>query len=107
MERFDHRIAGEWVSPGSGEYIPSYEPATGQPWAEIAGGSAADIDRAVEASSGAGPQWRDTAPRDRANVLWRIGDLIEQHADELADAESRDIGKVIREMKAQMKWVAD
>jgi aldehyde dehydrogenase (NAD+) len=108
MERFVHRIASEDVAPAGGEYLPTFDPVTAEPWAEIARGNAEDVDRAVAAASGAFQIWRKTAPSARAALLWRLADVIADHAEELAQLESRDIGKVIREMRGQMsglpKW---
>lgn len=102
MERFAHRIASTDVSPVEGDHLPTYDPVTGEPWAELARGTAADVDRAVSAASTAFASWRRTTPSERAELLWRLGDVIADHAEELARLESRDIGKVIREMRGQM-----
>jgi aldehyde dehydrogenase (NAD+) len=108
MDRFLHRIGSEDVAPIGGEYLPTLSPVTAEPWAEIARGTAGDVDRAVAAASGAFAIWRKTSPSDRAALLWRLGDVISENAEELAQLESRDIGKVIREMRGQMvglpKW---
>lgn len=103
MQTFSHRIGGEDVAPANGEHLDTFDPTTGQPWARIARGDAADIERAVDAASDALSVWRRTAPSERAERLWRVAELIEQHAEELAQLESRDIGKVIREMRGQLK----
>lgn len=102
MERFRHRIGAEDVAPANGEYLPTYNPVTAEPWAEIARGTQEDVDRAVAAASGAFGVWRKTSPSARAALLWRLSDVIAEHAEELAQLESRDIGKVIREMRGQM-----
>ncbi|WP_435070348.1 aldehyde dehydrogenase [Amycolatopsis thermoflava] len=100
-DRHDHWIAGRAVPPHSGDYLPTLDPMTTRPWAEIARGDADDIDRAVTAAQEAFPVWRATAPSRRAEILWKLGDLIAEHADELAQLESRDAGKVIREVRGQ------
>lgn len=108
MERFRHRIRSEDAAPVSGDYLPTYDPVTGQPWAEIARGTSVDVEAAVAAASTAFESWRRTTPSERAALLWRLADVIAEHAEELATLESRDIGKVIREMRGQMiglpKW---
>ncbi len=108
MERFLHRIGSEDVAPVNGEYLPTFNPVTAEPWAEIARGTQEDVDRAVAAASQAFTIWRKSPPSDRAALLWRLADVISEHAEELAQLESRDIGKVIREMRGQMvglpKW---
>ena len=50
LKRYQHYIGGEWVDPESGEWIESYNPYSGQPWAEFPRGNQADADRAVEAA---------------------------------------------------------
>lgn len=108
MERFLHRIGSEDVAPANGEFLPTYNPVTAQPWGEIASGSDEDVEKAVTAASRAFDEWRKTTPSERAALLWRLGEVIEDHAEELARLESLDIGKVIREMRGQMvglpKW---
>jgi acyl-CoA reductase-like NAD-dependent aldehyde dehydrogenase len=101
-ERFQHRIGGTAAPPAGGEHIPTLNPVTGRPWAEIARGSADDVARAVEAARVAFGEWREVSPSGRAELLWRLSDLLERHAPELARMEARDVGKVIREMRTQV-----
>jgi len=101
MKRHMHWIDGRETPPEAGEYLPTLDPMTTEPWAEIARGTAADIDSAVNAAQQAFAAWRRTGPSRRAEVIWRLGDLIAEHADELAALESRDAGKVIREVRGQ------
>jgi (Z)-2-((N-methylformamido)methylene)-5-hydroxybutyrolactone dehydrogenase len=103
MERFEHVIAGAPAAPAGGAYLPTYDPVTARPWAEIARGSPDDVDRAVASAGAAFGTWRRTSPAERAERLWRLSDLIAAHAEELARLETRDIGKVIREMRGQMQ----
>ncbi|MGH8477267.1 MAG: aldehyde dehydrogenase family protein, partial [Methylococcales bacterium] len=88
-------IGGEWVEAMSGKTFPVYNPATGEVIGRVAEGDKPDIDRAVCAAREAfenGP-WASMSPSDRAKIIWRIGDLINQHANELAELESLDNGK--------------
>ena len=103
MERFQHRIGGEDVAPAKGEYLPTYNPVTAEPWGEIPRGTEPDVDQAVSEAATAFPGWAKTIPSARAELLWRLGDVIAQHAEDLARLESMDIGKVIREMRGQMQ----
>src|SRR5215211_3601677 len=80
---------------------PSFEtinPATGESLAEVPNASEADVDAAVQSARKAfrsdGP-WRSLSPAQRAQVIWRIGELIDEHADELAELETRDQGQPI------------
>ena len=100
--RFDHWIGGRSVRPRGGDYLDSMNPVTARPWAEVARGTSADVDDAVSAAAAAFADWRRTTPSTRSELLWRLADLIADSADELAILEARDIGKVVREMRAQM-----
>jgi aldehyde dehydrogenase (NAD+) len=100
--RSGHWIGGREVEPSGGEYLPSYEPLTARPWAQVARGSEADVVAAVDAASTAFAEWRRTSPSARSELLSRVADLIGEHAEELAAIEARDIGKVIREMRGQI-----
>ena len=97
-----HWINGRTVPSASGGVLPTFDPMTAEPWAQLARGDAADIDAAAQAAQAAFPAWRNAGPTRRADILWRLGDLIAAHADELAALEARDAGKVIREVKGQM-----
>ena len=88
-------INGQWVDAASGKTFETPNPATGETLARIAEGDAEDVDRAVRAARRAfdeGP-WGKMTPSDRGRIIWRIGDLIVQHNDELAQLESLDNGK--------------
>jgi (Z)-2-((N-methylformamido)methylene)-5-hydroxybutyrolactone dehydrogenase len=102
MDRFLHRIGGADVAPVADRYLTTSDPTTGAPWAEIARGDADDVARAVDAATDAGARWRATSPSERAALLWRLGEVVDGHVEELARLESRDVGKVIREMRGQI-----
>lgn len=101
--RFAHWINGDTALPHSGQYLPSYDPVTASPWSEISRGDAADVDAAVASAKKAFAEWRRTPPSTRAEILWRLSELIAESAEELAQLETKDIGKVIREMRGQMR----
>ncbi|MEV5838351.1 aldehyde dehydrogenase [Nocardia sp. NPDC052112] len=105
LPRHDHWINGKKAAPASSEYLPTDDPMTTRPWAEIARGNADDIDEAVGAAHTAFRTWKRTGPSVRAEILWKIGDLIGERADELAALESRDAGKVIREVHTQQSML--
>jgi phenylacetaldehyde dehydrogenase len=95
-------IDGEWHAAVSGKTFPVYNPATGEVIAHVAEGEKADIDLAVKAARRAfdsGP-WPSMTASDRGKLLWRIGDLILKHQDELAELESLDNGKPFAVAKA-------
>ncbi len=85
----------------SGDTFETVNPATGEVIAAVAEGAEADIDRAVSAARTAlvSPEWRGMDAHRRAEILWRLGDLIEEHADELGTMETRDNGKPIFEAR--------
>jgi phenylacetaldehyde dehydrogenase len=88
-------INGQWCDAASGKTFDTPNPATGETLARVAEGSTEDIDRAVRAARRAfdeGP-WGRMTPSERGRIIWRIGDLILEHADELAQLESLDNGK--------------
>ncbi|GAA2178291.1 aldehyde dehydrogenase family protein [Leucobacter tardus] len=95
--RYDHYIGGEWVAPASGQYFENVTPVTGKAFCEIARGTAADIEAALDAAHAAAPAWGKTAVAERAQILNRIADRIEQNLEMLAVAETWDNGKAVRE----------
>ncbi|NGO46950.1 aldehyde dehydrogenase family protein [Streptomyces ureilyticus] len=88
-------IGGEWQAAASGAEFETLDPATGQPHAQVSLAGTADADAAVRAARAAfeSPEWAGLVPAQRARILWRIGDLIEEHAEELAELETRDQGQ--------------
>ena len=89
-------IDGQWVEAASGRTFETINPATEEKLAEVAYGEKEDIDRAVRAARQAfayDSPWRRMSPSARGKLIWRIGDLIEEHVEELAMLESLDNGK--------------
>ncbi len=100
-------IGGEFTDPSGGEWLDSFNPYTGQPWARIPRGTAEDVARAVDAAHTAfteGP-WPKLNPSQRGALLRALGDLIAEHAQDLAEVEVRDNGKLLAEMGAQLSYV--
>ena len=104
LKQYEHHIGGEWVAPSSGEYFESTNPATGATLYTAARGNAADVGRAVQAARTAfdDPRWRDLSQTRRGHLLRRLGELVGEHAEELARTETLDNGKLLREMRGQM-----
>ena len=102
-------IDGRFVEPRNGNYILSFDPTTGEPWYEFAEADADDVDAAVSAANAAfrNPAWRRMTQTDRGKLVRKLADLVREHADELAEIETRDNGKLIKEMRAQMRAMPD
>jgi aldehyde dehydrogenase (NAD+) len=102
-------IAGEWCDAESGETFESFNPFTGKAWATVPRAGVADIDRAVTAARNAfeAPSWRSLNATERGKLLHRLGDLVAARADELAALETRDNGKLINEMSAQLHYMPE
>ncbi|MDF3605260.1 aldehyde dehydrogenase [Paracoccus sp. DMF-8] len=107
MERFQHYIDGAFEDGAGG--FDSLDPATGTPWARMPDASAADVDRAVRAAHRAfhDPEWAGLTASARGKLLLRLADLVAEAAPRLAELETRDTGKIIRETSAQIAYVAE
>jgi acyl-CoA reductase-like NAD-dependent aldehyde dehydrogenase len=99
-------LDGGFSGSSDGRTFDSVNPATGQVWARVAEAGEADVDRAVAAARSAfDGAWGDTGAADRARILWRIGELIDSHREQLAVIESRDNGKAMRETEAELEMI--
>ena len=100
LKTYQMHIGGEWVDAASGETFETYDPYTAQPWALIPRGNEQDVDRAVEAAHQAFTtgDWPEINATQRGAMLRKLGDLLSEHADHLAEIEVRDNGKLIAEM---------
>ncbi|MEU9609734.1 aldehyde dehydrogenase family protein [Streptomyces sp. NPDC048057] len=98
--RYDHWIGGAYVAPVRGRYFDNPSPVNGQPFTEVARGTAEDVERALDAAHAAAPAWGRTPAADRARILLKIADRMEEHLEQLAVAESWDNGKPVRESLA-------
>jgi aldehyde dehydrogenase len=99
-KRYDNFIGGEWVAPVKQQYYVNLTPVTGEPLCEVASSSTEDIDLALDAAHKAKEAWGKTSVQQRAALLNKIADRMEQNIDLLAYAETWDNGKPIRETKA-------
>lgn len=98
--RYDLYINGQWVPASDGNVFTAYNPATGEKLAECAEATKEDVDAAVKAAWAAFPAWRDMGIAERAGILEKIADIIDENAELLATIESMDNGKPIRETMA-------
>ena len=107
MQEFQQYIGGEFLD-GTAQF-ESRDPATGQTWAMMPEARADDVNAAVQAASAAfmSQQWSGITASARGKLLLRLADLISENATTLAELETRDTGKIIRETSAQIAYVAE
>lgn len=91
--RIQNYVNGQRVAPVSGKYIDNINPATGKKYSEVPDSEAIDVVTAIQAANKAFPDWAAKTFKERAVILNKIADIIERRSDELARAESRDMGK--------------
>src|ERR671911_2462064 len=84
VSKLQNFIGGEWVDSAGGETMEVLNPATGEVIAEVARSTPEDADRAVQAAKAALPEWLETTPRERSEILLKLADKLEDNADELA-----------------------
>ncbi|MDO5047685.1 MAG: aldehyde dehydrogenase family protein [Anaerococcus sp.] len=100
LDKYDLYINGKWTKANSGKYLQTKSPATGQFLAEFSQADDIDVNRAVKAARDAfNKGWKDSTVEERAKLLNKIADIIEENNDLLAEVESLDNGKPIRETK--------
>src|SRR5450432_1253474 len=95
--RYENFIGGKWVAPAKGGYFDNISPTTGQVICQIPRSQAEDVERAIDAAHAAADGWGRTAVAERARILNRVADRIEQYLPFLAAVETYDNGKPIRE----------
>ncbi|MGZ8766430.1 MAG: gamma-aminobutyraldehyde dehydrogenase [Acidimicrobiia bacterium] len=100
-------IGGTFVAARSGRTDPVIDPATGETIAEVPSSDAADVDAAESAAEEAFREWSQTTPQERATMLIAFADALEEHGDELAAVESRNVGKPISAMGEEIWFAAD
>ena len=97
--RFGHFINGAFADPSEGAYFDVHDPGSGNVLAQVAQGSSADVDAAVQAARAAQPAWRALSAHARARHLYALARAVQRNARALAVAESMDNGKPIRETR--------
>ncbi|KEJ90081.1 aldehyde dehydrogenase [Sulfitobacter donghicola] len=107
MQSFQHYIGGDFKEAAT--HFDSLDPATEQPWAKMPSASVADVNAAVASAQNAflSPEWALMSATARGKLLMRLADLVAENAQSLAELETRDTGKIIRETSAQIAYVAD
>ena len=99
-ERYDNFIGGKWVAPKDGRYFDNISSVTGKAVGKIARSQAVDVEAALDAAHAAKESWGRTSPGERALILSRIADRMEENLEKLAIADTWDNGKPLRETMA-------
>lgn len=109
LAQFKMCIGGQWQDAASGRTFESLDPATATPWARLPDAAEEDVERAVQAAQSAfeSPAWRTLTATARGKLLRRLGDLIAENKEHLAQLESRDNGKLIRETRGQVGYLPE
>ena len=106
--RYENFIGGEWKPPVKRRYFTDKSPIDGSTLCEMARSDAEDVERALDAAHAAKVKWALTSPAERARLLLKIADRIDENLELLAKVETRDNGKPIREtMNADVPLSAD
>ncbi|BCB05421.1 aldehyde dehydrogenase [Bacillus sp. KH172YL63] len=99
-DKYENYIGGEYVPPASGEYFENVSPVTGQVFTKIARSNKEDVEKALDAAHAAKAAWGKTSVAERASILNKIADRMEENLEMLAVAETWDNGKPVRETLA-------
>ena len=96
-EKYDNFIGGKWIKPVDGKYFENITPISGKPFCEVARSNEKDIELALDAAHAAKDGWGQTSTTERANILLKVADIMEQNLETISLAETIDNGKSIRE----------
>lgn len=109
IQSYQMFIDGTWCDATGNATLESVNPATGAVWCRFPNATAEDVDCAVRAAHRAMTEspWATMTATQRGKLLYRLADLLSERADQVAEVETRDTGKLIRETRAQIRYVAD
>ena len=108
MKTYNHFVNGTEMEPSNGEYFNTENPYTCENWAKIAKGNKHDVDIAVNVAKQVFENnWSKTKPTERGKLLVKLAELVERDAQKLGEIEVQDNGKLIAEMGAQTKYLAE
>jgi aldehyde dehydrogenase len=106
--RYENFIAGSWRPPVKGRYVDNLAPATGKPFCQVAQSTPEDVELALDAAHAVKLAWGESSLAERAHLLNRIADVIDENREMLAVAESWENGKPVREtLNADVPLAAD
>src|SRR5262245_32104742 len=100
-------VGGRWTDAADGGTMEVLNPATGETIADVPACTAADVDAAVEAAAEALPEWLDSTPGERAELLLKLADILDENAEELAEIESRNVGKPLGYARDELPVCSD
>jgi 1-pyrroline dehydrogenase len=107
VETQQNFVGGTWVDSAGGGTMEVLNPATGEAIARAQASTAEDVDAAVEAASAAYVDWFDATPGERAELLLKLADVLDANAEELAQIESRNVGKPLSYARDELPICAD
>ena len=107
VSTFQNFVGGKWVDAAEGGTAEIINPATGDTIGEVPNGTQGDVDRAVEAAKAALPEWLETTPGERAEMLLKLADAIDANTEELAQLESQNVGKPLPAARDEMPVSSD
>ena len=107
-EAYRNYIGGKWVSPASGRYLENRNPAvTSDLIGRFPASTGEDVEMAVEAASAAFTSWRKTPAPRRAEILFRVGEILIRRKEEFARDMTREMGKVLKETRGDVQEAID
>ena len=107
VSTFQNFVGGKWVDAAEGGTAEIVNPSTGETISEVPNGTKADVDRAVEAAKSALPEWLETTPGERAEMLLKLADALDANTEELAQLESQNVGKPLPAARDEMPVSSD
>jgi 1-pyrroline dehydrogenase len=107
VAQYQNYVGGKWVDAADGGTAEILNPSTAETIAEVPEGTQADVDRAVEAAKAALPEWLETTPGERAEMLLKLADAIDANAEELAQLESQNVGKPLPAARDELPVASD
>jgi 1-pyrroline dehydrogenase len=107
VAQYQNYVGGKWVDAAEGGTAEILNPSTAETIAEVPEGTQADVDRAVEAAKAALPEWLETTPGERAEMLLKLADAIDSNTEELAQLESQNVGKPVPAARDELPVASD
>src|SRR6266550_1056915 len=107
ISTFQNFVGGTWVDAAEGGTAEIINPSTGDTIGEVPNGTQADVDRAVDAAQAALPEWLETTPGERAEMLLKLADALDANGEELAQIESQNVGKPVPAARDELPVSSD